>query len=259
MSRSAPSGVRATLLIAALSMRLNRSARMIWIMMAILALPLLAAGFSLATESAGLSFFKHELGAYLRFIVPFIMALLASSAVAEEVQDKTITYLFSRPLPRWSLPGGKYLGSLAFTCPLVALSLAGVYLICMLSVPSLIMDELPALGSALLCVLLAAVYYGALATAFGTIFTSYPFVATMIYFFVVDLGLSSIPGRFKVVSTAVHLQVLAGLYKPKTSIVMVTDPDISSTTSLAVVGVMTLIWLVLSVVWVQNAEYRTDQ
>ena len=86
----------------------------------------------------------------------------------------------------------------------------------------------------------------------------YPFVATMVYFFVVEVGLSSMPGRFKVVSTAIHLQVLAGLYKPKTTM-FVSDPILTAWVSLAVVTVMTLVWLVLSVAWVQNAEYRTDQ
>jgi len=241
-----------------MSVRLNLGAKLVWVILGLLALPMLAAGFSLATESAGLSFFKHELSAYLRFIVPFIMAMFASSAVAEEVQDKTITYLYSRPIRRWSLPAGKYLGGLALTVPLVAVSLAVVFLICMLEAPSLIVDELPVLGRSVLVVALAAVYYGAVATAFGTIFTRYPFVATMVYFFVVEVGLSSMPGRFKVVSTAIHLQVLAGLYKPKTTM-FVSDPILTAWVSLAVVTVMTLVWLVLSVAWVQNAEYRTDQ
>ena len=255
---TAPSGIRAAIEIAVMSLRLNTGAKIVWVLVGLLSLPMLGSGLSLATESAGLSFFKEVLSAYLRFFVPFIMALFASSAVAEEVQDKTITYLFSRPIRRWSLPAGKYLGGLALASPLVALSITGVYLICMLEAPSLIPDELPTLARGLLCVTLAAVYYGAMATAFGTIFTRYPFVATLTYFFVVELGLASVPGRFKVVSTAVHLQVLAGLYRPKTTL-FTSDPEISFYSSLGVVLVMTLVWLVLSVAWVQNAEYRTDQ
>ena len=252
------SGIGAAVQIAGMSLRLNTGARMVWVIIGILALPMLGAGLSLATDSAGLTFFKQAVSGYLRFIVPFIMALFASSAVAEEVQDKTITYLFARPIRRWSLPAGKYLGGLALSIPLVALSLAGVYLISMLEAPSLLADELPALGQGLLCVCMAAVYYGAVATAFGTIFIRYPFVATLAFFFVVELGLSQVPGRFKVISTAVHLQVLAGLYQPKT-LMFVSDPEISFFTSLGVILVMTLAWNVLSVAWVQNAEYRTDQ
>ena len=253
-----PSGIKAAIQIAAMSLRLNIGARMVWVIVGLLCLPMVAAGLSLATESAGLSFFKQVMSAYLRFFVPFIMAIFAASAVAEEVQDKTITYLFARPIRRWSLPAGKYLGGLALTCPLVALSITGVYLISMLEAPSLMGEELPWLLRGLVCVTVAAVYYGAMATAFGTIFTRYPFVATLTYFFVVELGLASVPGRFKVVSTAVHLQVLAGLYRPKT-VLVVSDPEISLPTAVGVILVMTLIWLVLSVAWVQNAEYRTDQ
>jgi len=251
-------GIRAALQIGAMSLRLNTGSRTVWVIIGILSLPMLGAGLSLATESGGLAFFKQAVSGYLRFIVPFIMALFASSAVAEEVQDKTITYLFARPIRRWSLPAGKYLGGLALSCPLVALSLTGVYLISMMVAPELIGDELPHLGRGLLCVTMAAVYYGAVATAFGTIFIRYPFVATLVFFFVVELGLAQVPGRFKVISTAIHLQVMAGLYKPKT-VMFVSDPEISLFTSMGVILVMTLVWIVLSVAWVQNAEYRTDQ
>ena len=37
---------------------------------------------------------------YLRFIVPVLGVFYGTSLIADEVEDKTITYLFTRPIPR---------------------------------------------------------------------------------------------------------------------------------------------------------------
>ena len=37
---------------------------------------------------------------YLRFTVPVLGVFYGTSLIADEVEDKTITYLFTRPIPR---------------------------------------------------------------------------------------------------------------------------------------------------------------
>ena len=37
---------------------------------------------------------------YLRFIIPVLGVFYGTSLIADEVEDKTITYLFTRPIPR---------------------------------------------------------------------------------------------------------------------------------------------------------------
>src|SRR5215470_14840048 len=39
----------------------------------------------------------------LQVIVPLVTLVAGSAVVAEEIEDRTITYLFSRPIPRASL------------------------------------------------------------------------------------------------------------------------------------------------------------
>src|SRR6266850_7491886 len=46
---------------------------------------------------------------YLRFIVPALGVFYGTSLIADEVEDKTITYLFTRPIQRGSIVMGKYL------------------------------------------------------------------------------------------------------------------------------------------------------
>ena len=55
-------------------------------------------------------------GMYLRFTVPVLGVFYGTSLMADEVEDKTITYLFTRPIPRGAVLVGKYLAYLAAPC-----------------------------------------------------------------------------------------------------------------------------------------------
>src|SRR5207237_3489353 len=52
---------------------------------------------------------------YVRFIVPVLGVFYGTSLIADEVDDKTITYLFTRPVPRRAVLLGKYFAYLACT------------------------------------------------------------------------------------------------------------------------------------------------
>ena len=52
---------------------------------------------------------------YLRFIVPVLGVFYGTSLIADEVEDRTITYLFTRPITRGAVLIGKYLAYLAAT------------------------------------------------------------------------------------------------------------------------------------------------
>ena len=64
---------------------------------------------------------------YLRFIVPVLGVFYGTSLIADEVDDKTITYLFTRPIPRGAVLVGKYLAYLVCTALLVLPSVVLVY------------------------------------------------------------------------------------------------------------------------------------
>ena len=52
---------------------------------------------------------------FVRFSVPVLGVFYGTSLMADEVEDKTITYLFTRPIPRGAVLVGKYLAYLACT------------------------------------------------------------------------------------------------------------------------------------------------
>jgi ABC-type transport system involved in multi-copper enzyme maturation permease subunit len=253
-----PGGLESMRLLASLSLRRARRGRLFWLTAGILALPVAASLLALVSGHGGLPFFDQLLDVFLRYLTPFIMALHASATVAEEVQGKTITYLFSRPVARWTLPIGKYLGNLVFNMMLLLIALAAIYLLAMIGERGGLFLELPRLAMGLFAVALAAVLFGAMATAFGTMVTGFPFVATLIYILIVEVGFSFVPGWFKVTAMTVHLRAIAGLYHPKESM-WLSDPQLTMAVSLPVVLTISAGWLLIAIAWVSSTEYRTDK
>src|SRR5262245_23522550 len=65
---------------------------------------------------------------YLRFTVPVLGVFYGTSLIADEVEDKTITYLFTRPIRRGAVLVGKFIAYLACTIMVVLPSVVIVYL-----------------------------------------------------------------------------------------------------------------------------------
>ena len=80
-----------------------------------------ATGFGLATELMT--------GAYIHVFVLSIPLFYATSLIGDEVEDKTITYIFVRPIPRSIIYLGKYLAGLRTSLIIVIPSAALSFLI----------------------------------------------------------------------------------------------------------------------------------
>src|SRR5687767_9645209 len=64
---------------------------------------------------------------YLKFAVPVLGVFYGTSLMADEVEDKTLTYLFTRPIRRGAVLVGKYLAYLVCTGLVVLPSVMLVY------------------------------------------------------------------------------------------------------------------------------------
>lgn len=255
-SPTPPSALAVVRLFAATSLRRVRRGRLVQVVAALLALPLLAGLLALIGGKGGAPFFDMLLRAYLRYLLPAVLALFATTSVAEEVQRKTITYLFARPIPRWALPCGKYLGVVSVNVVLFAAALVATYALC---IGADFGASLPRLAAGLGAVVLGVLHFGAVAAAFGAMATRYPFAAMLAFELLVDIGFGFIPGVFKAVSAGVHLTVLVGLYQPHTDTFFMPDPRLTPAVSLVVLVGLTLIWLAVALGWAQSHEYRTDR
>jgi ABC-type multidrug transport system permease subunit len=142
---------------------------------------------------------------YLRFIVPVLGVFYGTALIADEVDDKTITYLFTRPIPRGAVLVGKYLAYLVCT---VLVVLPSVMIVYFLMVPfgevagsfgALVVD-LGILGLGLAC-------YGALFALAGALFRR-PLVVGLVFVFGWEQVAMLMPGYMRRFTLAHYLQSL---------------------------------------------------
>lgn len=233
--------------------RLWRS-RLRFTAVALALLPVVAAGAALPFDRAP---FENVLELFFRFLFPFLPALGASTLVAEEVDQKTFTFLFARPAPRSSIVLGKYTAVVLPTAALLLLSLGATFLVSSLrgTVGDLI-ALLPRLGRAGAAALLAAVVFAALAALLGAWFTRHPFLAAVGYLISVEWMFGFVP-LLKLGTLTFHLRKLAD-QRPTTVFL---DGDLAvpwwaSVGALLLLGGLALLGAATSVA---HAEYRTDR
>ena len=141
---------------------------------------------------------------FLRFIVPVLGVFYGTSLIADEVDDKTITYLFTRPIRRGSVLVGKYLAYLVCTTLVVLPRYTLVYF---LLVP---FGEVPASFRWLLADLgllaLGLAVYGALFALVGTVLKR-PLVVGLVFAFGWEQVALVMPGYLRRFTLAHYLQV----------------------------------------------------
>jgi ABC-2 type transport system permease protein len=157
---------------------------------------------------------------YIRFIVPVLGVFYGTALIADEVDDKTITYLFTRPVPRSAVLLGKYLAYLACT---VLLVLPSVMLVFFLIVPSeggSIAAAFPPLVADLGMLAVGLAAYGALFALVGTRLKR-PLVVGLVFAFGWEPAVLLFPGYLKRLTVAYYLQALVKHEMPQDSAVSV--------------------------------------
>ncbi|MBI4264823.1 MAG: ABC transporter permease [Acidobacteria bacterium] len=153
---------------------------------------------------------------FLRFIVPVLGVFYGTSLVADEVEDKTITYLFTRPIPRGAVVLGKYLAYLVCTILVV---LPSVMLVYFLLVP---LAEVPASFGRLLLDLgilaLGLSAYGAVFALIGALLKR-PLLVGLVFAFGWEQVVLLMPGYLKRFTLAYYLQGLVPHAMPSEGVV----------------------------------------
>jgi len=199
---------------------------------------------------------------YLRFIVPVLGVFYGTALVADEVEDKTITYLFVRPVPRSAVLAGKYLAYLATT---VCVVLPSVVLLFFLVVPmgkgslaAAFPDLLVDLG--LLALGLAA--YGAVFAFIGA-WLKYPLVTGLFFAFGWEQIALVLPGYLRKFTVAYYLQALVPHAMPTEglgSVVQALFREVPSpAASIAYLLGMTVVFVYLAGRMAARREYVLEQ
>ena len=155
---------------------------------------------------------------YLRFVVPVLGAFYGTSLVADEVEDRTITYLFTRPIPRGAIVIGKYLAYLACTALVVLPSVIAVYLLITPVGGGSIGETFPLLLTDLGLLALGLAVYGAVFAFIGALVPR-PLVAGLVLVFGWEQVALIVPGYLRRFTVAYYLQALVPHAMPQDDVV----------------------------------------
>jgi len=128
----------------------------------------------------------------LQLIAPLIGLIAGSAVLTEEIENRTITYAFTRPVPRVALFLGRYLATLF----LVSVLLAGSsYLLVALAPMKGRVDDLPSgiLAQLTLAAVLASALYALLTAGLG-VFVKRPMIVGLFYLIAMEGLLANLPG-----------------------------------------------------------------
>jgi ABC-2 type transport system permease protein len=135
-------------------------------------------------------------------VLAVIPALFVASSIGEDIEDRTITYLWSRPLPRWHVIAGKLLA----LAPVAIAVVVGGWLVAIQIGTG---QRAPlwtaiGLGAAALAISMAAAGIATLAPKHGM-------ALTIIYMLLFDLPIGEIPASLQVLSITHQARRIAGI------------------------------------------------
>jgi ABC-type transport system involved in multi-copper enzyme maturation permease subunit len=198
---------------------------------------------------------------YLRFTVPVLGVFYGTSLIADEVEDKTITYLFTRPIPKGAVLVGKYFEYLACTIFVVLPSVMIVYLAIVPMRGSLGASFIDLIKDLTLLAIGLSVY-GAVFAFIGAKFKR-PLLIGLIFIFGWEQAALAFPGYLKKFTVAYYLQALVPHAMPNDGVVSLIQGIFRETPSLG----ESLFWLaviLLGFLWwaavsVERKEYVLEQ
>lgn len=185
---------------------------------------------------------------YLRFVTPVLGVFYGTALMADEVEDKTLTYLFTRPIRRGAVLVGKYLAYLVCTGLVV---LPSVMLVFFLIVPvggGSVGRAFPSLAIDLGLLALGLSAYGAVFAFIGT-WLRRPLVVGLVFAFGWEQLALIVPGYLRRVTVAYYLQALAPHTMPEDTVLNAVQALFRDTPSPAV-SLVSLIAIAVVFLWV---------
>lgn len=198
---------------------------------------------------------------FIRFTVPVLSIFYGTALIADEVEDKTITYLFTRPIPRGAVLMGKYFAFLASTLLVVLPSVIMVWLL-VVPIRGSIGASFPELAKDLVILAVGFAVYGSLFAWVGAKFKR-PLMIALFFVFAWEQAALLFPGYMRRFTVAHYLQGLVPHAMPSDGAVSLIQSVFQETPTLG----SSIFWL--AVIWavflwaaariVERKEYVLEQ
>jgi ABC-2 type transport system permease protein len=192
------------------------------------------------------------------FSLVILSIVLGTGVITQEVEQKTIVYLLTRPLPRWRIAAVKFLAAFLLILATVwaeAVLLAGVTF----GPGGMFKSTLP---RDLAILPLGIVAYGSTSLLLATLLTR-PLIPGLLYAFLWESWVPNFPGSFKNLSLIAYVRALAPHAQPESDTVRLEDmlaeagirSVITPTFAWKILLVVTVLSLVLALFFFSVREY----
>lgn len=226
-----------------------------WLALSVLAMVLALVWQRLSPDSPPAERYASVSSMIVFRMIALASAIFATAIVSQEVEQRTIVYLLTRPVPRWKLLVFRFLAGVVVLTVLgaigtVAVSL-GVFKGGFLSNDLLFKDWL--------ALFLAALAYGTLFLFISLLFNR-AMIICLIYAFGIETALPNLPGDISRLSIFTYLQAVAQHPDTGGGAASAAAGDLSTNTlsagvALPILVVMSVIFLAASAYWFTKFEY----
>ncbi len=211
-----------------------------------------------SSNDAASIFSIFVLGIFVLFLSILVSLLYGTSIVADEVDNKTITYLLTRSVSKSSIILGKFTAYLLGTSLLLFLSLLITFLLTA-TAPKMqhsFVSNLGLFGKYLGVIVLALAAYGSIFTFFGASF-KHPVIIGLLFAFGWEKITVVVPGLIKKISVICYLlSALPTDRLPKDISDGLFESTIQPALSIIILLLITGVFLGLSVFSIYHREYK---
>ena len=206
-------------------------------------------------------FVRAVLPSLTMFVLQFVCLFHAAGLVRDAMDEKTLSFLLTRPIGRVRVVMGLYVGLLAYLLPLALLSMTAGFCAGRVGLPEgMFAGEIGAAFPALLGVTtVAVIFYGALHTLLGLALKA-PTVVGLVFVMLVDGLLGSLPGPPRRMSPMAYLEgLLPAPFESRASQVEIEPVSMSPAFALVVLAVAWILVLLLICYLSRGKDFVTFQ
>ncbi len=235
MNNAVLGGAEASFAIARVALLRAMRGRALWVVAGLALIPLGYAGLAHAGDQTPGDAWRYIVEIWM-YLVAILVPVLLAGSIGEEIEERTASYLWSRPLPRWSIIGGK----LVALVPVLWVIMAASLLITCALYPNGLDDPARVVLSVLLGILAAA----AVTACISAFAPKYGTLLGLAYLVLLDRNLAWFSASVGKISIAFHVLNLAGVHPAN-------EPMVES---IAWLCGLSLVWVALAALRVRRME-----
>ena len=221
--------------IAALTLTRILRGRALWVGALIALMPVVFATLLRAYDRPPYGMLQ-DLLTFEQLLLAVLPALFVAAAIGEDIEDRTTTYVWSRPIPRWTVLAGK----LVTLVPIVA-----AFVIASWAVASQVGPQIGPSAASIGALAAGAVGISMIAATIGTLVPRHGMALTICYMLFFDLPVGLLPGTLKELSVSHHVRMIADVVEQHAE-----SPQLAGLG----IAIISAVWLAIALLRIRRLE-----